>query len=117
MHPSYLKTAGLATALALTALSLSSCGLFGGSWDVEMEVRGQGTAQIRAEFPGERVEAQTRSLPFSESRNAGFGFNTLDVQGAPPGTVCRLLVDEKVVAENPVDANGSCGAAVHNNDD
>ncbi|MDA3648956.1 hypothetical protein LZ318_26290 [Saccharopolyspora indica] len=112
-----LKAAGLATALTTAALSLSGCGLFGGSWDVKMEVRGQGTAQIRAEFPGERVEPQTRSLPFSESRNVGFGFMTLDVADAPPGTVCRLLIDEKVVAENPVDASGRCGAEAHNKDD
>lgn len=113
----HLKTAGLASALTLTALSLSGCGLFGGSWDVRMEVLGEGTALVRAEFPGERVEAMARSLPFSESRNVGFGFNTLDVQSAPPGTVCRLLVDEKVVAEDPVDADGRCGAGTHNNDD
>ena len=103
--------------VALVATTLAGCGVFGGSWDVTMEVDGAGTATVTASFAGENGDPARQTLPFSVSQNVGFGFNVLRAEGAPAGAVCRILVDDKVVQENPVDDGGVCGASANNQDD
>jgi hypothetical protein len=95
---------------------LAGCGLFGGSWDVRMEVQGSGTAAVTTKFAGEPDAGTTTetALPFSTARNVGFGFNRIDVQGAAPGTVCRVLVDDAVHEEHAVDAAGNASCMANN---
>jgi hypothetical protein len=101
--------------LAIALPLLGGCGLFGGSWDVRIEVQGSGRAQVAAKFAGDpdAVPVET-SLPFSVTRNVGFGFNQVDVKGAAPGTVCRVLVDGVVRGEHPVDAGGNASCMANN---
>lgn len=106
-------------ALVLPALLLltTGCGLFGGSWDVRMEIVGPGTATVTTKFAGEPDAGTTTeavTLPFSSDRNVGFGFNRIDVRGAAPGTVCRVLVDGTVREEQPVDAAGFASCTANN---
>ena len=78
--------ARLTLLLALLLPLLTGCGLFGGSWDVRMEVLGNGTAAVTTKFAGEPDAGTTTetTLPFSAARNVGFGFNRVDVRGAAP---------------------------------
>jgi hypothetical protein len=102
--------------LALLFPVLAGCGLLGGSWDVRMEVRGSGTATVTTKFAGEPDAGTTAeaNLPFSAARNVGFGFSRIDVQGAGPGTVCRVLVDGAVREEHAVDAAGNASCTANN---
>lgn len=94
---------------------LGGCGLVGGSWDVRIEVQGSGWAQVAAKFAGDPDAVPTdTALPFGVTRNVGFGFNQVDVKGAAPGTVCRVLVDGAVREEHPVDATGSASCMANN---
>ena len=57
---------------------------------------------------------RVRTLPFTTDRNVGFGFNRIDVAGAAPGTVCRVLVDGAVregCGEGVAVASGSRAAS------
>jgi hypothetical protein len=102
--------------VALLLPVLTGCGLLGGSWDVRMEVQGGGTAAVTTKFAGEPDAGTTTeaTLPFGTARNVGFGFNRIDVRGAAPGTVCRVLVDGAVREEHAVDAGGNASCAANN---
>jgi hypothetical protein len=108
--------ARLTLLLALLLPLLTGCGLFGGSWDVRMEVLGNGTAAVTTKFAGEPDAGTTTetTLPFSAARNVGFGFNRVDVRGAAPSTVCRVLVDGVVREEQAVDAAGNASCMANN---
>ncbi|WP_156819719.1 hypothetical protein [Pseudonocardia sp. HH130630-07] len=113
------RTGALAAAVAALGL-VGGCGLLGESWDVRMEVTGPGTAQVGTKFAGEpdlSADGQGRqsaTLPFSESRNVGFGFNDLAVEDAAPGTVCRIFVNDELRSEHPVDQAGSAWCDANN---
>jgi hypothetical protein len=110
------KALMLAPLLPLLVPALTGCGLLGGSWDVQLEVQGSGTATVTTKFAGEPDAGTTTSatLPFSTSRNVGFGFNRIDVQGGAPGTVCRVLVDGAMREEHPVDGAGAASCMANN---
>jgi hypothetical protein len=95
---------------------LAGCDVLGGSWDVRMEVQGAGSATVTTKFAGEpdAGTSMTTTLPFSTSRNVGFGFNRIDVTGAGPGALCRVLVDGAVREEHPVDATGAASCMANN---
>ncbi|PNE40609.1 MULTISPECIES: MmpS family transport accessory protein [Streptomyces] len=114
----YVKSVLLAGASAVAALSLAGCGLFGDSWDVKLEVTGKGSAGVDYNFSGETepkhdTEAQ---LPWTKTQNVGYGFNSVSVNHAAPGTVCRIYVDGKLKEEKKPDAKGnlSCNVSVQN---
>ncbi|MCS7478664.1 hypothetical protein ACFFQW_13435 [Umezawaea endophytica] len=110
------RLALLAPVLVLTACSLTGCGLIGSSWDVRVEVHGEGTADVNAEFAGEDAGPKAVTLPFEESRNVGFGFNYVFVDKAPPGTVCKIFVDDVLREEKTVDENGKTRCYANNQD-
>jgi hypothetical protein len=102
--------------LAVLAVpALAGCGLLGGSWDVRIEVQGAGRAEVAAKFAGDPDAGLVgTALPFSASRNVGFGFNSVEVRDAAPGTVCRVLVDGVVREEHAVDASGGALCSANN---
>ncbi|PRY41295.1 hypothetical protein [Umezawaea tangerina] len=116
-NPRSRKLLLLLPVLALSATSLTGCGLFGKSWDVRVEVRGEGTAKVVVQFAGE-TDAVPKStpLPFETARNVGFGFNTVSVSDAGPGTVCRILVDGELRQESKVDDQGKAACNANNQD-
>ncbi|MFB9905773.1 hypothetical protein [Allokutzneria oryzae] len=104
---------------AVSASSLSGCGLFGRSWDVRFEVRGPGEATVKSRFAGDNDKVETASnttLPWTKSRSVGFGFNDLWVEGGKPGTVCKVFVDDKLVGEKKVDDKGNATCRANNQD-
>jgi hypothetical protein len=111
-HPSRLAL--LAPVLLLVSTSLGGCGLIGSSWDVRMEVHGEGAATVTAAFAGEEGELKNVTLPFEASRNVGFGFNTLFVDKARPGTVCKVFVDDVLRQENTADESGKVECSANN---
>ncbi|MFF0628758.1 MmpS family transport accessory protein [Streptomyces sp. NPDC004296] len=114
----YVKSVLLAGASAVAALSLAGCGLFGDSWDVKLEVTGKGSAGVDYNFSGEtEPKHDTRAqLPWTKTQNVGYGFNSVSVNHAAPGTVCRIYVDGKLKEEKKPDAKGnlSCNVSVQN---
>lgn len=100
----------------LSLLALTGCDVAGGSWDVRMEVEGAGPATVNVKFAGEPDTGTTTKteLPFDTSRNVGFGWNVLKVEGAAPGTVCRTFVDGAVREEVLVDASGAATCEANN---
>ncbi|OZM71115.1 hypothetical protein CFN78_21870 [Amycolatopsis antarctica] len=116
----HLRTAVLAATVTAATASLSGCGLFGSSWDVRMEVQGPGQATVSSRFAGDDGSVAPPSamerLPWQRTANVGFGFNDLDVTGAAPGTVCRIIVDGETYHEQNVDGEGnaSCRANLQN---
>ncbi|WP_399082225.1 MmpS family transport accessory protein [Streptomyces sp. BBFR2] len=117
--PAFRKPAivsAVAGAVAVTVLSLSAGGLFGGSWDVRMEVTGPGTADVVYSFSGDSqgTELTGRNLPWSKAQNVGFGFNDLGVKNATPGTGCRIYVDGELKDERTKpDAKGLLTCSVN----
>jgi hypothetical protein len=82
-----------------------------------MEVQGEGTANVAVQFAGETdFLPKSTSLPFDTARNVGFGFNTVSVSDAQPGTVCRILVDGTVREESTVDDQGKASCHANNQD-
>ncbi|MFE3775288.1 MmpS family transport accessory protein [Streptomyces sp. NPDC059122] len=114
----YVKSVVLAGASAVAALSLAGCGLFGDSWDVKLEVTGKGSAGVDYNFSGETEPKHDTGaqLPWTKTQNVGYGFNSVSVNHAAPGTVCRIYVDGKLKEEKKPDAKGnlSCNVSVQN---
>ncbi|RDD83924.1 MmpS family transport accessory protein [Streptomyces parvulus] len=105
-----------AAALSLTVLPLSGCGMFGASWDVKLEVLGDGGADIGYAFSGDNGGKTERgeALPWSKTQNVGFGFNDVGVADAAPGTSCRIYVDGKLRDEQRgPDADGRLSCSVN----
>ncbi|MHB6904685.1 MmpS family transport accessory protein [Streptomyces sp. DB-54] len=113
-----VKSVLLAGASAVAALSLAGCGLFGDSWDVKLEVTGKGSAGVDYNFSGETEPKHDTGaqLPWTKTQNVGYGFNSVSVNHAAPGTVCRIYVDGKLKEEKKPDAKGnlSCNVSVQN---
>ncbi|MEV7864595.1 MmpS family transport accessory protein [Streptomyces sp. NPDC088124] len=112
----YLRSLGAAGAAAVAAVSLTGCGLFGGSWDVKLEVTGAGAADISYSFSGDNdgKTAAGQQLPWSKAQNVGFGFNDLGIKDAPPGTACRIYVDGKLKDEQKEpDDKGIVSCSIH----
>ncbi|MEU3708543.1 hypothetical protein [Streptomyces catenulae] len=108
-----LLAAGAAVA---AAVALSTLGLFGGSWDVTMEVTGTGSADVTYSFSGDNdgTTETGRTLPWSRVQNVGYGFNDIGVRNPAPGAVCRIYVDGRVEDEQKrPDAKGVLSCSVH----
>ncbi|OIJ89432.1 hypothetical protein BIV25_33785 [Streptomyces sp. MUSC 14] len=114
----YVTSALLAGASAVAVLSLTGCGLFGDSWDVKLEVTGTGSVNVDYNFSGETQPKHDtgKQLPWTRTQNVGYGFNSVSVTDAAPGTVCRIYVDGKLKDEKKPDAKGklSCNVSVQN---
>ncbi|MFH8533956.1 hypothetical protein ACH4GE_36770 [Streptomyces tendae] len=109
--------AGLLLALGtlpLAVFSLTGCGLFSQSWDVKLEVTGSDKATVTYVFAGgTESKGSEQKLPWSRAQNVGYGFNSVGVINAAPGTVCRIYVDGELEEEQKrPDAEGvlSCTA-------
>ncbi|ANP52364.1 hypothetical protein J2Z21_008273 [Streptomyces griseochromogenes] len=104
-----------AGAAAVSAVSMTGCGLFGKSWDVKMEVTGPAAADISYSFAGDNDDTVSgRSLPWTHAQNVGFGFNQVGVAHAPAGTVCRIYVDGKLkVEQKKPDPHGTVSCFVN----
>ncbi|MFE0689650.1 hypothetical protein H7827_22450 [Streptomyces sp. JH002] len=103
-----------ASALSLTAVT--GCGVFTGSWDVTLEVTGEGSGDVSYAFSGDSDGTSESGvmLPWSRSQNVGYGFNDVAVTDAAPGTVCRIYVDGKLKDEQrEPDAEGTVGCFVN----
>ncbi|MFC9429140.1 hypothetical protein [Streptomyces sp. NPDC056987] len=112
----YLRSLGAAGVAAVAAVSLTGCGLFGGSWDVKMEVTGAGAADIAYSFSGDNdgKTATGQQLPWTKAQNVGFGFNDVGVKDAPPGTACRIYVGGKLKDEQKEpDDKGTVSCSIH----
>ncbi|RMB80196.1 MmpS family transport accessory protein [Streptomyces shenzhenensis] len=106
----------LLTASALSLTAVTGCGVFGGSWDVKLEVIGEGSGNISYAFSGDNDGKSENGvkLPWSKSQNVGYGFNDVAVTDAAPGTVCRIYVDGKLKDEQrKPDAKGTVGCFVN----
>ncbi|MFJ9591063.1 MmpS family transport accessory protein [Streptomyces acidicola] len=106
----------LLAAGALSLAAVTGCGVFGKSWDVKLEVVGEGSGNVRYAFSGDNDgKSETgRKLPWSRTQNVGFGFNDVAVTDAEPGTVCRIYVDGKLKEEQrKPDAKGTVFCSVN----
>ncbi|MET9558338.1 MmpS family transport accessory protein [Streptomyces sp. NPDC006645] len=108
-----LLTAG---ALSLAVASITGCGVFRQSWDVKLEVTGDGETDVGYAFPGDN-DGQTdadRKLPWNKTRNVGFGFSEVAVTDAGPDTACRIFVDGELKDEQrQPDADGLVSCSVN----
>ncbi|WP_156184896.1 hypothetical protein [Allosalinactinospora lopnorensis] len=109
-----VRTSFALIAVPVLAAGLSACSLLGQTWEVEMEVDGPGSAKVAGGFSGqEDSEAESRTLPWREAANVGFGFNDLSVSEAEEGTTCRITVDGEVISEETVDEGGNAECFVN----
>ncbi|WP_329388126.1 MmpS family transport accessory protein [Streptomyces sp. NBC_01716] len=112
----FIKLLLTAGALSLTVVSVTGCGMFGQSWDVKLEVTGDGSADVGYAFPGDN-DGQTdadRKLPWNKAQNVGFGFSEVAVADAGPGTACRIYVNGKLKDEQrKPDAKGLVSCSVN----
>src|SRR4051812_39899281 len=101
-----VRLAVTATVLAGVAALTSGCGLLGKSYDITLEVTGQGTAdKITYFFPGDNKgkDLGVTKLPWKEEASTGFGFIDVSATGKGPVT-CRILVNGKEVAKQDAPA-------------
>lgn len=103
-------------ALSLAVVSITGCGIFGESWDVKLEVTGDGNADVGYAFSGDndgRTDAD-RKLPWNKTQNVGFGFSEVAVTDAGPATACRIYVNGELKDEQQKpDANGLVSCSVN----
>jgi hypothetical protein len=107
LRPRRTALAALLLATAAVSAAAGCSSLFGKTHQVRMEVTGSGSAQVAFAFSGSEVSPPHREkLTWIKRADAGFGFNQLDVSGAPPGTTCRIVVDGKERDRKTVAADG-----------